>query len=157
MEPVLVAIHRHLIKKKQTVATAESCTAGLLSYLLTRLPGSSGYFLMGLLTYSNRSKEELLRIPHAFIIRNGAVSEAVATKMAHSARVRAHADYGIGITGIAGPAGGTLAKPVGTVFIAVSSRKKTLCRKFIFKGSRDKVRSQSAYKALQLLLGVLKS
>lgn len=151
MQPIINQIHKLLTANQKTVAAAESCTAGLLSYLLTQRPGSSKYFVLGVSTYSNTAKTRLLKIPSRLIAKKGAVSRDVALEMARSVRKLARADFGVAITGIAGPSGGTLKKPVGTVFIAVSSRRKTVCEKWLFKGSRTRIRIKSSLKALGLL------
>jgi len=139
------------MKSAKTIASAESCTAGLLSTLLTQLPGSSQYFKLGVTVYSNQAKENILRIPALTLRKYGAVSEKTARAMAQKIRKLAKADFGIAITGIAGPTGGTARKPVGTVFIALSSKNKNSCKQFIFKGNRNRVRKQATLKALQLL------
>ena len=151
MQPIVNKIHSLLIKKRKTLATAESCTGGLLSKLLTDLPGSSKYFLLGLVTYGINAKEYVLKIPGKLIKTKGAVSKEVALQMARKVRNAAKADFGIGITGIAGPSGGTVQKPVGTVFIAVSSRDKKICQGFNFTGNRTIIRKKAALKALELL------
>ena len=155
MQLIIIKTHKLLIKHKNTVAVAESCTAGLLSYLLTQLPGSSRYFLLGITTYSNTSKGKLLRIPASVIASHGAVSKVVAVRMSESIKHIAHADFGIAITGIAGPTGGSPGKPVGTVYIAVASRDNTLCKRFIFNGSRFRIRNQAALKALEMLVALI--
>ncbi len=151
MQRIVPTIHSLLIKSRKTVAVAESCTGGLLSKLLTDIPGSSKYFLLGVVTYSNKTKETLLRIPGLLISRKGAVSKVVAEKMAESVRKMAKADFGIGITGIAGPTGEIPYKPVGTVFIAINSKNKKICKKFNFFGNRIAIRNKVALKALELL------
>jgi len=151
MPNILKNIHNYLSKKNKTISTAESCSGGLLSFMLTQLPGSSKYFILGVTSYSNTAKKNILKIPAKVISRNGAVSKKVATLMAENVRKIAGTDIGVGITGIAGPSGGLTQKPVGTVFIALSTRNTTICKKFIFKGSRTAIREQSALKALQLL------
>jgi len=151
MQDIARLIHKLLLKKSRTIAVAESCTGGLLSTLLTRLSGSSKYFILGTVVYSNRTKCSLLKIPGDVINRYGAVSEKVAKAMAKSIRIIARTDYGIGITGIAGPTGGSAQKPVGTVFIAIADKNKQIARKFIFKGNRASIRKQAALKALYLL------
>jgi PncC family amidohydrolase len=156
-QPIEKQIHSLLIRKKQTLAVAESCTGGLLSKLLTDISGSSKFFKLGLFTYSNAAKVNLLKIPAALITKNGAVSTQVAQKMAGSVRKLAKTDFGIGITGIAGPSGGSAQKPVGTVFIAISSQNKTISQKFNFTGNRDSIRKKSALKALELLNGLINS
>lgn len=140
-----------MIKKQKRIAVAESCSGGLLSEFLTRLPGSSKYFILGVVAYSNTAKETILKIPCKLIHKKGAVSKEVAQKLAESVRELAKTDFGIGVTGIAGPGGGTPAKPVGTVFIAIDSRDKKICRKFHFSGNRLKIREKVALKALELL------
>ncbi|MDD2679987.1 MAG: CinA family protein [Candidatus Omnitrophica bacterium] len=151
MQNLIKQAHKRLLKSGQTVATAESCTAGLLSSLLTLLPGSSRYFILGITTYSNKVKGSVLKVPAALIRKKGAVSKETALLMAQKVRKLAKADLGISITGIAGPDGGTPRKPVGTVFIALSSKNKSSCKKFVFKGNRNSIRKQAAIKALQLL------
>jgi len=151
MEKIIPRIHALLARSKKTVAVAESCTGGMLCAILTQLSGSSEYFILGLVTYSNRSKEKALRIPSSLILKQGAVSSGVAKRMAKNVRQQAASDFGIGTTGIAGPKGAVPNKPVGTVFIAVSSAKKTTCGRFLFKGNRGAVRRKASLKALELL------
>jgi PncC family amidohydrolase len=151
MERLLDQIHDSLLKTGKTVGVAESCTGGLLSELLTQNPGSSGYFNLGVITYSNKAKETVLGIPTRIIKKNGAVSKETAQKMAHSVRTLAKTDFGMGITGIAGPSGGTPEKPPGTVFIAIDAKNKKICEKFVFQGSRAAIRKKAAEKALELL------
>jgi len=156
MEPIVNKIHKTLIKKQKTVAVAESCTGGLLSSFLTKLPDSSSYYTLGVITYSNKAKENILKIPRSLIQKNGAVSKAVAQMMAGQVRLLAKSDYGIGITGIAGPGGRSRGKPKGTVFIAVISPRQKISEKFNFKGNRNQVQKQAALKALELLQNALK-
>jgi len=144
-------IHNLLIKNKKTIAVAESCTAGLVSNLLTQCSGSSGYFILGVVAYSNKTKENILKIPPSLIAKYTAVSKETASMMASHIRKIAKTDFGLGITGIAGPTGGTTKKPVGTVFIALDSKNKKFCKKFIFKGNRLGIRKKAALKALELL------
>lgn len=151
MQPIVRQIHKLLLKKHLSVALAESCTGGLVSKLLTDLSHSSRYFITGLVVYSNKSKAKLLKIPPGLIARHGAVSEKIAVLMAQNVRKAAKSDFGIGLTGIAGPSGGTTLKPVGTVYIAVSGRRNTSCSLFHFQGSRDNIRRKSALKSLELL------
>ncbi len=142
--------------KKLTLSLAESCTGGLLANRLTNIPGSSKVFLLGVIAYANSAKCRLLKIPGKIIQDYGAVSSPTARLMAESARRLGGSDLGIGITGIAGPGGGSKNKPVGTVFIAVSSPRKTIVRKFFFKGGRLRVKKQAANKAIQMLLREIK-
>lgn len=156
MPPIIQQIHTLLIKKHKTLAVAESCTGGLLSSLLTSYSGSSNFFILGAIVYSNFSKNLLSKVPLAVINKHNAVSQPVAVTLAKNIRKIAKTDYGIGITGIAGPTGGTAAKPVGTVFISVSSKTKTICRRFQFKGTRSSIRRQSCLSALKLLQQIIK-
>jgi len=151
MNKLIKAIHDILTQRKLTIATAESCTGGLLSFMLTSVPGSSKYFKLGLTVYSNTSKQRLLKIPAAIINKQGAVSGETAKRMAQSVKKIAKTDIGVGITGIAGPGGGTIQKPAGTVYIAVVRDNKIICSKFLFKGTRAKIKEQSALKALELI------
>jgi nicotinamide-nucleotide amidase len=156
MKNLIKSIHKTLIKNGKTIATAESCTSGILASILTQLSGSSKYFTLGIITYSNQTKTKILKIPGSTIKKYGAVSREVASLMAKNVKRIAKADFGIGITGIAGPTGAIPNKPVGTVYIAVSDKNKTTCNKFIFRGNRSSIRKQSALKALQSLKLVLK-
>jgi nicotinamide-nucleotide amidase len=151
MELIVKQLHRRLLQKRKTVAVAESCTGGLLSSLLTDSPGSSGYFLLGIVAYSNKAKEKLLQIPGRLIKAKGAVSPEVACAMAVSVKKIAAADFGIGITGIAGPTGASRSKPVGTVFIATASGRRLACTRIKLTGTRKAVRKKSALQALRLL------
>jgi nicotinamide-nucleotide amidase len=134
-----------------TLAVAESCTGGLLSQRLTSVSGSSRYFLGGAVVYSNDMKTLLADVPPLMIAENGAVSKPVAIALAEGIRKRCRAKMGVGITGIAGPTGGTDTRPVGTVFIAVSdgSRTETLERKF--PGDRDRIRWWATQQALDMI------
>jgi len=141
-----------LLKQKgYTLATAESCTGGLLAGRITDVPGSSDYFLEGLITYSNESKCRLLGVPEKLIEEHGAVSEEVATAMAEGARRLAHSTFGIGITGIAGPSGGSAEKPVGLVYLALADEMQSTARKFLFPGDRVFIRTLAVNAALDLL------
>ncbi len=142
--------------KKLTLSLAESCTGGLLANRVTNIPGSSKTFLLGIIAYSNSAKCRLLKIPEKIIQSYGAVSRPTARLMAEGARRLGGSDLGLGLTGIAGPGGGSKSKPVGTVFIAVSSSRKTLAKKFIFSGSRLRIKKQAADKAIQMLLEAIK-
>lgn len=155
MERIVSQIHKTLIKKKKTIAVAESCTGGLLSNLLTHLSGSSKYFILGVIAYNNKVKISILKAPVKIIHRKGAVCAEVAAKMAEQTRKLAKTDFGIGITGIAGPAGGRARKPVGTVFIAVDSKNNGICKEFHFTGSRASIRKQTAIKSLELLKTII--
>jgi competence/damage-inducible protein CinA-like protein len=134
-----------------TLATAESCTGGLLSGRITDVPGSSEYFLEGAVTYSNDAKTRSLGIPEKLIEEHGAVSEEVATAMARGIRELAGSTFGIGITGIAGPGGGTAEKPVGLVYIALSEEARVSARKFVFPGDRQFIRTLAVNAALDMI------
>jgi PncC family amidohydrolase len=156
MRSLVIPISQLLIKKGKTIAVAESCTGGLLSNLLTSIPGSSQYFLLGMVAYSNQSKISLLNIPAIVIKRYGAVSAQVCRLMAKNIRRIASSSYAIGISGIAGPGGGTATKPVGTVFISVASKNKVATKKFHFTGTRLEIKRKTAIKALSILKRLLK-
>jgi nicotinamide-nucleotide amidase len=140
-----------LLERKWRIATAESCTGGLLSKRLTDLPGSSAYLERGFVTYSNDAKQQLLGVTSEDLIAHGAVSAAVAEAMARGAREKSGVEVGVGITGIAGPDGGTEKKPVGTVFIAVCSPLGEAVRVHRFMGTRSTVRERAAQTALDML------
>ncbi len=144
-------VGQRLAQTGRTMAVAESCTGGLLAELTTDVPGSSRYFLCGWVTYSNESKSRELGVLPALIETHGAVSEQVAVAMAQGARHKAGADFAIGITGIAGPGGGSEHKPVGLVYIAVSSRDGTDISRYVFPHDRSSVRLRAAQTALNLL------
>jgi len=135
----------------KTVATAESCTAGMLSMRLTDIPGASATFRGGVAAYANDVKTELLGVPADLIKEKGAVSEPVARAMAEGVRTRLGADFGLGITGIAGPDGGTEEKPVGTVFAALATAEGTFVRHLKLGTDRTRIRNMAAHHALDML------
>jgi nicotinamide-nucleotide amidase len=139
-----------LREHKMTIAVAESCTGGLLASRLTDVPGSSEYVDRGVVCYSNESKTDLAGVPASLIEENGAVSEAVARAMAEGIRSRAATRIGVGITGIAGPGGGTPTKPVGTVALAVVVDDEVRVRTFQFIGGREMVKFQATQSALNM-------
>jgi nicotinamide-nucleotide amidase len=140
-----------LAERGLTVAVAESCSGGLLTSRLTDVPGSSAYVDRGVVCYSNRAKVELLGVPEEMIHEHGAVSEPVARAMAEGVARRARTSVGLAITGIAGPGGGTLEKPVGTVVVAVAMNDETRVRTLKLFGGREMVKFQSAQAALNML------
>ncbi|HEY7170663.1 MAG TPA: competence/damage-inducible protein A [Vicinamibacterales bacterium] len=144
-----------LFERKLMVAVAESCSGGLLASRLTDVPGSSLYFDRGVVCYSNEAKTDLVGVPDAVIREHGAVSEPVARAMADGIRRRASVAVGIGITGIAGPGGGTPEKPVGTVAIAVVAGAEERVRTFRFVGGREMIKFQSTQAALNMLRLIL--
>ena len=137
--------------KLRTLSIAESCTGGLLGHLITETPGCSKYFMGGLITYSDDVKIEKLGLPKKELQKHGAVSEYTASLMARKVRRVFKTDIGIGITGIAGPDGGSKQKPVGLVYIAASTAPKITCKKYLFKGNRSSIKRQSARAALNLV------
>ncbi len=135
----------------RTVAVAESCTGGRLGDALTNISGSSDYFLGGVVSYSNDAKIDILGVDVYAIRDEGAVSDKVARMMAQGAMRLFGADYGVGITGIAGPSGSTPTKPVGLVYVAVCSSERTDCVRKIFEGDRTSVKEKAVEAALHLL------
>ncbi|MGQ9818354.1 MAG: competence/damage-inducible protein A [Candidatus Kapaibacteriales bacterium] len=145
------SVGKMLLKLNKTIAVAESCTAGLLGAELTKLPGSSGYFLGGFIVYSNEVKVNILGVKSETIQRFGAVSEETAIEMADNVRKILDSDFGISITGIAGPGGGTPEKPIGTVWIGLADRTQTIAKKYQFGDDREINRERSVAQALTLL------
>jgi nicotinamide-nucleotide amidase len=151
-EETLEGVVAVLLKEQgRTVSVAESCTGGLITDRLTDIPGSSLYLERGLVTYSNRSKTDLLGVPEAVLEKHGAVSEETARLMAEGVRRLAGSDLGLATTGIAGPDGGSEAKPVGTVFIALADGAETYCRKFSYRWNRRRVKIIVSQAALIML------
>ena len=149
-------VARLLVEQRLTVATAESCTGGLLAARLTNRPGSSAYVHGGLIVYANAAKTELAGVPAALIERHGAVSSEVAAALADGARERVPSDIGIGITGVAGPDGGSPEKPVGLVWIALSAADgRRVVRRTDQRGTRADIRERSATAAMHLLRRLL--
>ena len=140
-----------MIRRKWRMTTAESCTGGLIAHRITNVPGSSGYFDRGFITYSNEAKMELLGVSAELLAAHGAVSDPCARAMANGARRAAACEAGLSVTGIAGPTGGTPQKPVGTVFMAVSLPSGTHCREHHFRGDRVSIQEQTAEAALRFL------
>jgi len=140
-----------LVRRRETLAIAESCTGGLVSDRITNVPGSSRYLLMTIVAYHNQAKQDLLGVRGRALARDGAVSGPVARAMAIGVRTRAGADIGLAITGIAGPTGGTRTKPVGLVYLAVSDARGTTVKRSLFHGDRLAIKAQAAQLALDLL------
>lgn len=144
------------LKTACNLATAESCTGGGLAEILTRIPGSSSWFERGFVTYSNEAKQEMLDVPFDTLQQYGAVSEETASAMARGAVENSQADFGVSITGIAGPDGGTEDKPVGTVCLGWYKRDTgVITTRIHFDGDRLKVREQSCLLAIQGLIDLL--
>ena len=140
-----------LIEHHLTITTAESCTGGLIAATLVNVPGVSGQFEEGYITYSNEAKEKLLGVSHETLEKYGAVSSQTAEEMAKGAKKAAHADISIISTGIAGPDGGTKEKPVGLVYLACALGEETEMERHIFSGDRQEVRQASVQAALALV------
>ncbi len=140
---------------KKTVATAESCTGGLLGKSITDVSGSSAVYPGGVISYCNRIKHEILGVDQADLDSLGPVSEPVARQMAQGVRRVIGTDYGVGITGIAGPNSDETGRPVGLVYIAASDGEKTLVREYRFDGDRGAVRAQAAEAAADLVLTLI--
>ncbi len=144
-----------LIKKHFRIALAESCTGGLVCQHLTNIPGSSVWFDRGFITYSNESKIELLKVNQNTLLKFGAVSEEVASEMALGALNESQAQIALSITGIAGPSGGSIDKPVGTVFFAIAHQNKIIFNASkVFPGSRENIRESSCLFALNQVLAL---
>lgn len=141
----------YLMMRGATLAVAESCTGGLVAQRLTNVAGSSHYFVGGVVCYSDRLKTKLAGVPESLLKRKGAVSAEVTEALAKGVRRRAGAVLGLGVTGIAGPEGGTPDKPVGTVFIALADAHRVKSEKYRFLGNRERVRLQAAQAALDLV------
>jgi nicotinamide-nucleotide amidase len=154
--PLLVEQLAELLQqKKWFLATAESCTGGLIAGACTDLSGSSNWFERGFITYSNDAKTELLGVDAALLARRGAVSEQVALAMAQGALTHSHAQVAVAVTGVAGPTGGSRAKPVGTVWFGFAVPGQQLTEKMHFAGDRAAVRAATVHHALQRLVELL--
>jgi PncC family amidohydrolase len=135
-----------------TLVTAESCTGGLVAHLVTEVPGSSAYFRGGFVTYANDVKVAVVAVPESVLASHGAVSAQVAVAMAEGARDRLGADLAVAVTGVAGPDGGTVAKPVGLTYVAVADKAGDDVRKFQWTADRGGNKRASAAAALSLVL-----
>tara|TARA_Y100000741_G_scaffold329293_1_gene283125 strand:+ start:54 stop:527 length:474 start_codon:yes stop_codon:yes gene_type:complete len=146
-----------LIKKGLKISFAESCTGGLLSSTITSISGSSKVFTLGLVTYSNKSKINILKVPKKIIIKHGAVSYETCLSMVKNLYKISRTNISLSITGVAGPNGGTKQKPVGLVFIGVKKGNKTLVKKFLFKNrTRNSIQRSTVNKSLNLILSFAK-
>lgn len=152
MRKKIASILRH---RKQCLATAESCTGGLLGKQITDLPGSSDYYVGGIIAYNNTVKETLLGVPREVLERHGAVSREVAEAMAEGVIEHLGADMGVSTTGIAGPLGGTEENPVGTVWMSVRYQGKVMSELLVLSGTRKEVRKKATKHALRLILRML--
>ena len=146
-----------LSKKRLKISFAESCTGGLLSSSITSISGSSKVFTLGLVTYSNKSKTNILKVPKKIIMKHGAVSYETCLSMVKNLYKISRTNISLSITGVAGPKGGTKQKPVGLVFIGVKKGNKTLVKKFLFKKrTRNSIQRSAVYSALSLILSFAK-
>ncbi len=153
---LVVKIAEILNQRQQTVTTVESCTGGGIAQALTTISGSSNWFDRGFVTYSNAAKTDLVDVPDALLEKHGAVSLEVASAMAHGGKIRAKANYGLSVTGIAGPGGGSKDKPVGTVcFGWAGPGNDVVTERVTFSGDREQVREKSIIHALTGLLKML--
>lgn len=149
------AIQQRALEQGVSLATAESCTGGLIGHAITANPGSSEWYLGGVISYADDTKLELLGVPVEMLRHHGAVSAQVAVAMAQGVRARLGADYGVAVTGVAGPGGGTAAKPVGLTYVAVAGSGRLECRRHTWHGDRTDNKEHSAAAALDLLREVL--
>lgn len=154
--PLEALIGSLLLQQKLTIATAESCTGGLVCHRLTNVPGCSAYVLGGIVSYAYDVKEHVLGVDHDTLYGQGAVSEAVARQMAQGARRVLKADVAVSITGIAGPGGGSADKPVGLVWIALAAPDAETAERHVWSGDREANKAQSAEAALALVFGYLR-
>jgi len=148
-------VGRLLTEKKKTISTAESCTGGYISHLITKVPGSSKYYIGSVISYAYEIKESELGVPHEVIEKFGAVSQQVVEQMAKAVRIKYKTDYSISASGIAGPDGGTDEKPVGTVWIAIAGPDKVISEKFLFGNNRERNIQKTANAALKMLKELL--
>jgi PncC family amidohydrolase len=149
------ALESLLADMGKTLSTAESCTGGLIGGALTAVPGSSGVYMGGIISYSNEAKTDLLGVNPETIQKYGAVSEQTASEMAAGAQRVFRTDAAIAVTGIAGPGGATPGKPVGLVYIAVADGPRTVVCRNVFGGDRDSVREQTVSTALEVMKELL--
>lgn len=154
-EVVEGVIGRLLRERGWGLSVAESCTGGLIAHRITNVPGSSDYFESGVVSYSNEAKMELLHVPEETLKTHGAVSSQTAIAMAEGIRKLRNTEIGVGVTGIAGPTGGTATKPVGLVYIALSSPVWVECNEFRFTGNRSEIKLMASGAALDMLRRLL--
>ena len=157
MDALIQKLFLLLETKKWTIATAESCTGGMIAAAITSVAGSSSYYDRGFVTYSNEAKIEMLNVQPMTLDRFGAVSEQTARLMARGAYAHSLANIAVSVTGIAGPGGGTDEKPVGLVYIGLSTDNHAEVHKYIFDGDRASVRAQTAEKAIQHIIDYLET
>jgi len=151
-KPLEVLVGELLLQRGLWLAVAESCTGGLIGHLLTNVPGSSAYYMGSVTAYANEAKARLLGVSWDALEKYGAVSAETVVEMARGIRLALTSDIGISVSGIAGPTGGTPDKPVGTVWIGLSTPKEEYARHYLWSGDRLAIKKQSAQAALQLLV-----
>ena len=157
MKKLTQKIVKLLSKKKLKISFAESCTGGLLSSQITSISGSSKVFTLGLVTYSNQAKINILKVPKKIIMKNGAVSYETCLSMVKKLNKISKTNISVSITGVAGPNGGTKHKPIGLVYIGIKKANKTLIKKFLFKNKkRSSIQKATVKKALNLILSFIK-
>ena len=145
------------LEKKLTITSAESCTGGMIASSIVSISGSSAIFKSSVVTYSNDMKSKILNIPLELITENGAVSNIIAHNMASNVLNIMNADISIAVTGIAGPSGGSIDKPVGLVYIGIGTKKNVVTKKYLFKGNRLRIRQETTLEALKLSNEIIES
>jgi len=156
MKKIVNKIIKLLTKKKIKISFAESCTGGLLSKSVTSISGSSKVFSLGLITYSNQSKINILKVPKRIIKKHGAVSHETCLSMVKNLNKISKTDISVSVTGIAGPKGGTKEKPVGLVYIGIKRGKKTIIKKNLFKNkNRNSIQKSTVNQALKMILNII--
>ena len=150
-------LHDLCVEKKVSIATAESCTAGLLAAKITSIPGASSFFKGGIIAYQNDVKIDHLGVSKSLIKEKTEVCAEVVQQMAQGVRNKFSADFSVATSGYAGPTGGSELNPIGTVFIAISSKEKTISKRFVFVGDRESIVSQSVISGAEFLVEVLKN
>ena len=150
-------LHDLCVEKKVSIATAESCTAGFLAAKITSIAGASSFFKGGIIAYQNDVKINLLGVSKSVIKEKTEVCAEVVQQMAQGVRNKFSADFSVATSGYAGPTGGSELNPIGTVFIAISSKEKTISKRFVFVGDRESIVSQSVISGAEFLVEVLKN
>ena len=145
------------LEKNLTITSAESCTGGMIASSIVSISGSSAIFKSSVVTYSNDMKSKILNIPLKLITKNGAVSSIIAYNMASNVLNVMNADISIAVTGIAGPSGGNIDKPVGLVYIGIGTKKNVVTKKYLFKGNRLRIRQETTLEALKLSNEIIES
>ena len=150
-------LFNNCLDKKLIVTSAESCTGGMIASSIVSISGSSAIFKSSVVTYSNDMKSKILNIPLKLITKNGAVSNIIAHNMASNVLNVMNADISIAVTGIAGPSGGNIDKPVGLVYIGIGTKKNVVTKKYLFKGNRLRIRQETTLEALKLSNEIIES